>query len=186
MSFQVYIDTIKAKTGKTPADFKIFAEKQGLLKEGVKTGQIVSWLKEDFGLGHGHAMAIVLSLQSATQPRTSSEERIDQQFRGARSSWRQAFNSLINTLHGFGGDVSVSPTASYISILRGQKKFAVVAISAGRMDIGIKNQDLPSVGRLESSASWNAMVTHRVRIKKPDQIDQEVIAWLSQAYDRAH
>jgi hypothetical protein len=39
---------------------------------------------------------------------------------------------------------------------------------------------------LESSASWNAMVTHRVRIKKPDQIDQEVIAWLSQAYDRAH
>ena len=58
MSFQAYIDNIKAKTGKTPADFKKFADKKGLLKPGVKAGEIVKWLKEDFDLGHGHAMAI--------------------------------------------------------------------------------------------------------------------------------
>lgn len=28
MSFQAYIDNIKAKTGKTPADFKALAEKK--------------------------------------------------------------------------------------------------------------------------------------------------------------
>ncbi len=58
MSFQAYIDNIKTKTGKTPADFKKLAEKKGLLKPGIKAGQIVAWLKEDFDLGHGHAMAI--------------------------------------------------------------------------------------------------------------------------------
>ncbi|MGG9961207.1 DUF4287 domain-containing protein [Ferruginibacter sp. SUN106] len=58
MSFQAYIDNIKAKTGKTPEDFKKSATKKGLLKEGVKAGEIVAWLKKDFGLGHGHAMAI--------------------------------------------------------------------------------------------------------------------------------
>lgn len=63
MSFQAYIDNIKAKTGKSPEDFKKLAEKKGFLKKGtivetVKAGQIVSWLKEDFDLGHGHAMAI--------------------------------------------------------------------------------------------------------------------------------
>ena len=58
MSFQAYLDNIQAKTGKTPADFKKLAEKKGLLKPGVKAGQIVTWLKEDFDLGHGHAMAI--------------------------------------------------------------------------------------------------------------------------------
>ena len=26
--------------------------------EGIKAGQIVQWLKEDFELGHGHAMAM--------------------------------------------------------------------------------------------------------------------------------
>ncbi|HEY6626438.1 MAG TPA: DUF4287 domain-containing protein [Ignavibacteriaceae bacterium] len=58
MSFQAYLDNIKAKTGKTPADFKKLAAKKGLLKKGVKAGEIVSWLKEEFDLGHGHSMAI--------------------------------------------------------------------------------------------------------------------------------
>ena len=63
MSFQAYLDNIKAKTGKTPEDFKKIAEKKGFLqkgkiKEGVKAGEIVAWLKHDFNLGHGHAMAI--------------------------------------------------------------------------------------------------------------------------------
>jgi len=58
MSFQAYLDTIKSKTGKTPDDLKKLADKKGLLRPGVKAGDIVSWLKEDFDLGHGHAMAI--------------------------------------------------------------------------------------------------------------------------------
>ncbi len=58
MSFQAYIDNIKAKTGKTPEDFKKLADKKGLLKPGVKAGEIIAWLKKDFDLGHGHAMAI--------------------------------------------------------------------------------------------------------------------------------
>ena len=58
MSFQAYIDNIKAKTGKLPEDFKKLAEKKGLLKEGIKAGEIVKWLTEEFDLGHGHAMAI--------------------------------------------------------------------------------------------------------------------------------
>jgi hypothetical protein len=63
MSFQAYIDNIKAKTGKGPDDFKTLAEKKGFLKggrlaEGIKAGEILSWLKADFALGHGHAMAV--------------------------------------------------------------------------------------------------------------------------------
>jgi hypothetical protein len=63
MSFQAYIDNIKTKTGKTPDDFKALAEKKGFLKNGeliktVKATEITNWLKEDFELGHGHAMAI--------------------------------------------------------------------------------------------------------------------------------
>jgi len=72
MSFQAYLDNIKAKTGKTPADFKKLAEKKGFLNkgelvEGVKAGQIVAWLKEDFELGHGHAMAIYAVFKGKTK-----------------------------------------------------------------------------------------------------------------------
>lgn len=58
MSFQAYLDNIKAKTGHTPDDFKKLAEKKGLLKPGFKAGDLVKWLKEDYDLGHGHSMAI--------------------------------------------------------------------------------------------------------------------------------
>jgi hypothetical protein len=63
MSFQAYMDNIKTKTGKSPEDFKKLAEKKGFLQKGnlkptVKAGEIVDWLKKDFSLGHGHAMAI--------------------------------------------------------------------------------------------------------------------------------
>jgi hypothetical protein len=67
MSFQAYIDNIKAKTGKTPEDFKKLAEKEGLLKPGVKAMQVVNWLKADFGLGHGHAMAIYAVFKGVKQ-----------------------------------------------------------------------------------------------------------------------
>jgi len=63
MSFQAYIDNIKTKTGKTPEDFIRLATEKGFLENGklkpsVKAGEIVDWLKKDFDLGHGHAMAI--------------------------------------------------------------------------------------------------------------------------------
>lgn len=58
MSFQAYLDNVEAKTGKTPQEFIDMAAAKGFASE-TKAGEIVAWLKEDFGLGHGHAMAIV-------------------------------------------------------------------------------------------------------------------------------
>lgn len=59
MSFQAYLDNIEAKTGKTPNDFIALAKEKGFDDPDTKAGVIVSWLKEDFDLGHGHSMAIV-------------------------------------------------------------------------------------------------------------------------------
>jgi hypothetical protein len=58
MSFQAYLDNIKAKTGKTPEDFKKQLEKEKLLKSTLKASELVKWLKDKFDLGHGHSMAI--------------------------------------------------------------------------------------------------------------------------------
>lgn len=68
MSFQAYLDTIRKKTGKGPEELKELADQKGFsenghLKPEVKAGQIVSWLKEEFELGHGHAMAVYALLK---------------------------------------------------------------------------------------------------------------------------
>ena len=72
MSFQAYIDNIKAKTGKSPADFRKLAEEKGFLKNGelvktVKATEITNWLKDEFGIGHGHAMAIYMTFKGKTE-----------------------------------------------------------------------------------------------------------------------
>ena len=58
MSFQAYLDNIKAKTGKAPEDFMRLAREKGLLRQDLKAGELVAWLAKDFDLGRGHSMAI--------------------------------------------------------------------------------------------------------------------------------
>ena len=54
MSFQAYLDNIEAKTGKTPKQFIAEAKKKKL----TESKDIIAWLKNDYGLGLGHARAL--------------------------------------------------------------------------------------------------------------------------------
>jgi Domain of unknown function (DUF4287) len=58
MTFQAYLDNIHQKTGKTPADFHALAKKAGPAGPELTASQLVAWLKKEFGLGHGHSMAL--------------------------------------------------------------------------------------------------------------------------------
>jgi len=58
MSFQAYLDNIETKTGLTPRQFIELARERGF-DETSKAAPIVAWLKADYGLGQGHAMALV-------------------------------------------------------------------------------------------------------------------------------
>ena len=71
MSFQAYLDNIQAKTGKTPEDFRAEAKAKGL----TQYGELMSWLKTEYGLGHGHANAIAqLIIHNAADKLAKVEE----------------------------------------------------------------------------------------------------------------
>ncbi|MEV7283201.1 DUF4287 domain-containing protein [Streptomyces sp. NPDC093252] len=59
MSFQAYLDTIEDKTGLTPREFIALAHERGYDDPAVKAGTVLAWLKEEYGLGRGHGMALV-------------------------------------------------------------------------------------------------------------------------------
>jgi uncharacterized protein DUF4287 len=64
ISFQAYLDNIEEKTGKTPNDFIAMAKEKGFDAPATKAGTIVDWLKADYGLGRGHAMALVYVIKN--------------------------------------------------------------------------------------------------------------------------
>jgi len=181
MTYQAYLDTIQAKTGKTPEDFRTLAAKKGL----TQYGEIMAWLKADYGLGHGHANVIAQLIVHHDTPKVTPDDKIAKLFVGDKGKWRTPYDALLAKLNKFGADVTVASTNTYISLLRGGKKFGIVQITAERMDLGIKLRGVKPTDRLEAAGKWNAMVTHRVRITDAEQIDKEVLAWLKQAYEAA-
>jgi hypothetical protein len=184
MTFQAYLDTIKTKTGLDPDDFFELAREKDLLGDGVKAGPVIAWLKDDFGLGQGHAMALVSVFRGRLEAPPDKSERLARHFAGGKSVWQLAYDELMAAVMKFGHDVSVAPTDTYISILRGTAKFAVVATSAKRIDVGIKLKGEPATERLALAGNWNGMVTHRVQLFDGAEIDDELVAWLREAYDR--
>lgn len=66
MSFQAYLDNIEQKTGKTPQELVDLAQAKGFNSD-TKAGEIVTWLKEDYDLGRGHAMALVHVIKKGPQ-----------------------------------------------------------------------------------------------------------------------
>lgn len=72
MSFQAYLDTIERNTGMSSADLRRLAEDRGWTEGGVlqaatKAGAVIAVLKDEFALGHGHAMAVFALLKGTKQ-----------------------------------------------------------------------------------------------------------------------
>jgi hypothetical protein len=62
MTFQAYLDNIEKQTGVSPDQFVTVAKAKGF-GSGTKATEVTDWLKADYKLGHGHAMAIVKLLK---------------------------------------------------------------------------------------------------------------------------
>ena len=185
MSFQAYLENIKAKTGKSPDDFVRLAGRKGLLGADVKAGQVLEWLREDFGLARGHGMAVVVVLRDATRPKPSSGDGVAAHFSGRQERWQAPFERLRSEMESFGPAITVRAGGSYLSLLRDGRKFGIVQVSGGRLDVGINLKGPAPSARFEPAGTWNSMVTHRVRITDPVQIDQELITELRRAFERA-
>lgn len=63
MSFQAYLDAIETKTGKTPQQLLDEAGARGF-NATTKAGVVAEWLRDDYGVGRGHAMALLHVLKN--------------------------------------------------------------------------------------------------------------------------
>lgn len=67
MSFQAYLDKIEEQTGLTPRQIIERAHAQGCDDPATKAGTITQWLKDELGLGHGHAQAMTQVIRKGPQ-----------------------------------------------------------------------------------------------------------------------
>lgn len=173
------IANLKETTGKSIAEWLKITRASNLAKH----GEIVKLLKGKHGVTHGYANAIALeSLKTADTP-TGGDDLVAAQYSGAKAALRPLYDALFAAVQKFGPDVEVSPKKAYVS-LRRNKQFGIIQPStATRLDVGINLKGAKPAGRLEASGTFNAMVSHRVRVAKLEEIDKDLIGWLNAAYD---
>ena len=80
-----------------------------------------------------------------------------------------------------GSDVEIAPKKGYLS-LRRRKQFAMLRPAAKHIDVGLILPGRPVTERLGSAATFNALFTHRVRVRSTADVDDELVGWLSEAY----
>jgi hypothetical protein len=171
---------LKDRTGKSLEQWLVILRASQLTKH----KELVGLLKEKHGLTHGFANMIALqALQTDSHTAGDSEALVEAQYAGTKSALRPIYETLLAAVCKFGNDVKVSPKKAYVS-LRRNKQFAIIQpTTASRVDVGINLKGTAPQARLEASGSFNAMVSHRVRVAATADVDAELLTWLKFAYD---
>ena len=180
---QSQLRNIETATGRSIDDWVEVIRDSGRTRH----GEIVPWLKAEFGLSHGtaHRLALVaidrIGGGGGSAAPASLEDALYPQNRRHLLPLHAALMAAINDL---GDDIERAPKKGYVSIRR-RKQFAMLQPAAKHIDLGLILADAPAEARLESAASFNALFTNRVRIRTTDDIDAELLDWLREAYEAA-
>ena len=177
---QSMLRNLEEKTGNTLKQWLGVVKKSGLDRH----GGIVKMLKSDHGMTHGYANLVAHEALRSAAGNAGEEDLVATQYTG-KETLRPIYDRVVDAVQGFGGDVELAPKKAYVS-LRRAKQFGLVQPSTKtHVDVGIQLKGIEPGERLEASGSFNAMVSHRVRISDAAEVDDELIGWLQAAYDAA-
>ena len=178
---QTQIRNIEAQTGHSLDELIA----TGLATGATKHKELQAYFTETYGLTYGNANVVAIFARDRLKGASGEEANfVDAQYEGKKAALRPLYDSLIEAITSFGDDVEVSPKRTYVS-LRRKKQFALVQPGPGRVDVGINLKGVEPDGRLEKSGSFNAMCTHRVRVAGVEDVNDELLGWLRQAYEQA-
>lgn len=177
----VMIANMKEKTGKTLEQWIVIAKKSNHEKHGA----IVKHLKTEHGMTHGFANLVAHKTLKSDAGSAGDVDLVAAQYAGPKSELKPIYDALLKVVNQLGKDVEVSPKKAYVS-LRRNKQFALIQPSTRtRVDLGLNLKGESPTERLETSGSFNAMVSHRVRLSEPGDVDAALKAWLKEAYSKA-
>lgn len=176
-ALKTMIDNMPEKTGKSLEEWKKILKQKDFTKhsEGVK------FLKGEHGVTHGFANTIVTL---SKEENNSSDDLVEAQYKGKEALF-PIYKELITYVEKLGNDVTITPKKGSVSIIRKRQFVLIKPATKTRIDLGFKLKNKPTTERLENSGPFGTMCTHRVRVSAVDEVDQELKAWIKEAYDKS-
>ena len=184
-ALETQLQNIQTKTGKSLEELTHFVQQSGLTKH----GHIRDMLKRELGLGHGDANTLThFALKSdgesmAKEQGLSNDEVLDKIYTGAKTHLRPIHDKLMAAINQF-GDFEIAPKKNYVS-LRRKKQFAIIGPATNtRVEVGLNVKELAPHERLNAMAQ-GSMCNYKVNVVEADEVDDQLISWIEQAYHSA-
>ncbi|WP_412560276.1 DUF4287 domain-containing protein [Winogradskyella sp. MIT101101] len=176
-ALQTMINNMPEKTGKSLEEWKKILKAKAFTKhsEGVK------FLKTEHGVTHGFANTIVTL---SKDDNNSNEDLVTNQYKGKETLF-PIYEKLLPIVKGFGNDVTVTLKKTSVSVIRKRQFVLIKPATKTRIDLGLKLPDKPTTDRLGNSGPFGTMCTHRVQLNSVEDVDDELIGWMREAYEMA-
>jgi hypothetical protein len=182
---QNQLKNIQARTGKTLEELYALIRTSGLAKH----GEIRDYLKRELAMGHGDANALAGAFlksegqAAAPAAEPTADDVLGGLYSGAKAGLRPIHDRLMAAIAGF-GPFEIAPKKGYLS-LRRKKQFAMIGpATKGRVEVGLNMKGIPPTARLIELPA-GGMCQYKVDVADVSEVDQELKAWIKQAYDSA-
>jgi len=176
-ALQTMIDNMPEKTGKSLDEWKNILQ----TKSFAKHSEAVKYLKTEHGVTHGFANTIV---SLSKNDKSSEQDLVESQYKG-KENLKPIYNELIQYVKSLGDDITITPKKTSVSIIRKHQFLLIKPATKTRIDLGFKLKEKPTTDRLEDSGPFGTMCTHRVRLTAPTDVDDQLKAWITEAYEKS-
>ncbi|HWG23436.1 DUF5655 domain-containing protein [Actinospica sp.] len=112
----------------------------------------------------------------------TADELVDAQY-ADRPDLRPIFDAVVAAISGFEG-AEIQARKTYVSLVSPRRTFGIVQASTKkRVDVGLRLDGVEPEGRLLLAKSLgNDTITRRLALESVDDLDDEVLGWISRAY----
>lgn len=176
-ALQTMINNMPEKTGKSLDEWKTILKEKAFIKH----SEGVNFLKKEHSVTHGFANTIVTL---SKEENNSDDDLVTSQYKG-KETLLPIYEKLLSVVKNFGNDVTITPKKTSVSIIRKRQFILIKPATKTRIDLGLKLPNKPTTDRLGNSGPFGSMCTHRVQITSVDNVDDELIAWIKEAYSKA-
>jgi hypothetical protein len=175
-------ESLAARTGRSLDEWLTLVRASGI--DPLDQAAVRKWLKAEHGVPQNSQWAIAdAAAREAGWARPSADQYVDAQYAGAKAGLRPIYDTLAAAITGFGDDVSIEGRGSYTPFVRGRQFAAVAAATRDRVDVGLRFTDPPGSPRLQP-ASGPGQATHKLSLRSPADVDDEVLHLLHVAYEQ--
>jgi hypothetical protein len=176
------IGNVQEKTGRSLEEWLALINAYGAAPRPER----MEWLKTEHGLGHVTASRLLIEADKpAGYLPPSPEALLDAQFAGDKAALRPIYERLTATVCDVAPEASIEPRSSMVSLVRGKQFGIIQATTKTRLDLGLRLKGVEPTERLQKAGSFGSdVITHKVGLSFPSDVDDEVTGWIKEAYEK--